>query len=218
MEVHVWSPHKLLTSRCSDSWTKWVHPATQESYSLTLHKSTALSTADLEACFRLIESTSSDDYKKSKQGWMPRSKRKEMKLFDLKYLLVKKDNQVEGFLSFMPTYEDDFPVIYCYEIHLSPPLQGCARVLHAEAAEKTDENQHRPRHTAHEPRRHNRLTDPFRRQNNVNLLHPQQQSRRLLHPTRLHERCLLSRAQTPPQRHDNRIRIHHPQQTPLITT
>lgn len=48
-----------------------------------------------------------------------------MKLVDLKYLLVKNDmDNVEGFMSFMPTYEDDYPVIYCYEIHLSSALQG----------------------------------------------------------------------------------------------
>jgi hypothetical protein len=48
-----------------------------------------------------------------------------MKLLDLKYFLVKgEDGKVEGFLSFMPTYEDEYPVIYCYEVHLSSLLQG----------------------------------------------------------------------------------------------
>jgi len=48
-----------------------------------------------------------------------------MKLLDLKYLLVKNDaGEVDGFCSFMPTYEDDIAVIYCYEIHLSDSLQG----------------------------------------------------------------------------------------------
>ena len=48
-----------------------------------------------------------------------------MKLLDLKYILIKSDQGVvEGFLSLMPTYEDGFPVIYCYEIHLSTILQG----------------------------------------------------------------------------------------------
>jgi hypothetical protein len=74
-----------------------------------------------------VELTSAEDYKKSKNGWKPRSKRKEMKLLDLKYLLVKSggnEGKVEGFMSFMPTYEDGYPVIYCYEIHLSTALQG----------------------------------------------------------------------------------------------
>jgi hypothetical protein len=43
----------------------------------------------------------------------------------MKYLLVKRDEHLEGFVSFMPTYEDDYPVIYCYEIHLSLSLRGC---------------------------------------------------------------------------------------------
>jgi N-alpha-acetyltransferase 40 len=46
-----------------------------------------------------------------------------MKLLDLKYLLVKRDQEVEGFVSMMPTYEDDYPVLYIYEIHLSSALQ-----------------------------------------------------------------------------------------------
>lgn len=47
-----------------------------------------------------------------------------MKLLDIKYVLVKLDDKVEGFVSFMPTDEDGYPVVYCYEIHLSPTLQG----------------------------------------------------------------------------------------------
>jgi len=47
-----------------------------------------------------------------------------MKLLDLKYLLVKHNGAIEGFASFMPTYEDGYPVVYCYEIHLAPSLQG----------------------------------------------------------------------------------------------
>jgi hypothetical protein len=43
---------------------------------------------------------------------------------DLKYLLVKRDSNVEGFVSLMPTHEDGYPVMYCYEIHLAPALQG----------------------------------------------------------------------------------------------
>ena len=107
-----------------EQWKSWTHPKSNEVYQVTLSTSTALPSTDFEACFRLIEYTSSADYKKSKDGWKPRSKKKEMRLLDLKYFLVKRDDEVEGFLSFMPTYEDDYPVIYCYEIHLSSPLQG----------------------------------------------------------------------------------------------
>jgi len=48
-----------------------------------------------------------------------------MELLDMKYLLVKNDQDVvEGFCSFMPTYEDGFAVVYVYEIHLGEELQG----------------------------------------------------------------------------------------------
>jgi hypothetical protein len=107
-----------------DEWNSWKHPKTGEVHAVKLCTATGLSDADFEACFRLIEFTSAEDYKRSKDGWKPRAKKKEMRLLDLKYFLVKHDNNVEGFISFMPTYEDDYPVIYCYEIHLNPKLQG----------------------------------------------------------------------------------------------
>lgn len=107
-----------------NDWNSWIHPKTNQSYEVTLSTSTTLSDPDFESCFALIEYTSAEDYKKSKDGWKPRSKKKEMRLLDLKYFLVKRGSKVEGFLSFMPTYEDDYPVIYCYEIHLSSALRG----------------------------------------------------------------------------------------------
>lgn len=108
----------------SDKWSLW--PRSGSSYSISLEASSSLHKDDFEACFNLIELTSSEDYKRSVDGWKPKNKRKEMKLLDLKYLLAKNDStgNVEGFLSFMPTYEDDFPVLYIYEIHLAPSLQG----------------------------------------------------------------------------------------------
>lgn len=70
-----------------------------------------------------------------------------MKLQDMRYLILRRDptdavvaegesqskdrqsssqkrGEVLGFLSFMVTYEDGKEVIYCYEIHLSPDVQG----------------------------------------------------------------------------------------------
>ena len=109
---------------CQTDWKSWTHSTTHGIYEVTLATSTALSDPDFESCFRLIERTSAEDYKKSRDGWKPRAKKKEMRLLDLKYVLVKQRHKVEGFLSFMPTYEDNYPVIYCYEIHLSQALQG----------------------------------------------------------------------------------------------
>jgi hypothetical protein len=68
--------------------------------------------------------TSLEDYKRSRGGWKPNAKKKEMRLLDLKYLLVKDGDQIEAFCSFMPTIEDVYFVIYCYEIHLHPSLEG----------------------------------------------------------------------------------------------
>jgi hypothetical protein len=115
----------IINLEISSQYSTWSHPTAKASYQITLTTASALSPTDFESCFRLIETTSSEDYKHSKNGWKPRHKRKEMKLLDLKYFLVKGDDgKVEGFLSFMPTYEDEYPVIYCYETHLSSLLQG----------------------------------------------------------------------------------------------
>lgn len=111
---------ELIICQSSNQWNTWTHPKSQEKFTIELQRAADLSEVDFSACFNLIELTSASAYKKSKDGWKPRSKRKEMKLLDLKYLLVKKDDQVEGFASFMPTYEDDYAVVYLYEIHLSP--------------------------------------------------------------------------------------------------
>ena len=87
---------------------------------------------DLESCFKLVEHTSSLDYQNSSVGWSAAKKRQEMADPDMKYLLLTTSDgpnstaayRVGGFLSFMLTREDELPVIYCYEIHLWPSLQG----------------------------------------------------------------------------------------------
>lgn len=112
-----------------------------EDYSIQIHSSASIPGAAFEACFGLIKLTSSDAYKRSTSGWSPRKKKNEMKLTDMRYLLLVrkrtgvdstqspesllsgKDGDFGGFVSFMITYEDDIPVIYCYELHLAPKLQ-----------------------------------------------------------------------------------------------
>ena len=109
------------------------HKDVSRTYSISLESSSTLSDEDFRACFNLIASTSSDDYEGSSMGWSPAKKWKEMRLPDLRYIVLKQKeddkgqdglSEVEGFLSFMLTYEDGYEVIYCYEIHLSPQLQG----------------------------------------------------------------------------------------------
>lgn len=101
------------------------HPKSGDEYRISLDTSSTVTRIDLDACFNLIASTSADTYKSSSIGWSPSKKRREMRLPDLRYLLVKpkSDSPLEAFLSFMLTYEDGYEVIYCYEIHLSPHLQ-----------------------------------------------------------------------------------------------
>ncbi|KAL8765470.1 MAG: hypothetical protein Q9194_006555 [Teloschistes cf. exilis] len=99
-------------------------------YSIRFEGSSTISPTDLNACFNLIASSSANAYASSSIGWSPAKKRKEMKLLDLRYLLVElrptdqSDQRIDGFLSFMLTYEDGYEVVYCYEIHLAPYMQG----------------------------------------------------------------------------------------------
>lgn len=117
-----------------------------------VYSAATISHADLEACLDLVEFTSGEDYAASSGGWSRAKKRKEMKLPDMKYLILRDDaghapnalqgedpaeadepsapagrgnkTDVLGFLSFMVTYEDGKDVVYCYEIHLSPRTRG----------------------------------------------------------------------------------------------
>lgn len=105
--------------------TEWTHPKTSTKYSISLVQSGKLSSEELKACFDLVKETSYDDYQNSKDRWQPRKKMEEMKSPDLRYVLVKEDSgSIRAFTSSMPTYEEGQPVVYCYEIHLKPELQG----------------------------------------------------------------------------------------------
>ncbi|KAI0190811.1 acyl-CoA N-acyltransferase [Astrocystis sublimbata] len=114
------------------SWTSWTHPKTNDTYTLALISAGSLESADMVACYDLIEETSRADYEASTTGWKPEKKRAEMKSPELRYIVVKNsEGTVQGFTSLMPTYEEGTPVVYCYEIHLKPELQrtGMSRLL-----------------------------------------------------------------------------------------
>ncbi|CAI7669253.1 unnamed protein product [Penicillium manginii] len=60
---------------------------------LAVYSSSTIPPLDLEACLDLIEQTSSDAYAASGIGWSRPKKRKEMKLPDMKYLLVRGESE-----------------------------------------------------------------------------------------------------------------------------
>ncbi|KAI9659727.1 MAG: hypothetical protein M1831_003625 [Alyxoria varia] len=114
----------------------------------------SITESELNGCFNLVKETSAAAYKASSKGWSDADKRKEMKELDMKYLMLrtvssgypepmgvhkaaepqniasKSDDQIAAFLSFMLTPEDDVEVVYCYEIHLKPDLQGIGLGTH----------------------------------------------------------------------------------------
>lgn len=148
--------------------TSWTRPGTDETYSISLARPSNLDDATLEACYKLIETTSRADYEASTLKWRPAHKREEMRSVNLRYIVVRRaeasgdaskagaganpgeDTKAEdgtdkngnggaqdgtdtdvvpasdvvAFTSLMPCYEDGYPVVYCYEIHISPTLQG----------------------------------------------------------------------------------------------
>ncbi|KAL9613438.1 MAG: hypothetical protein Q9167_002036 [Letrouitia subvulpina] len=98
-------------------------------YEIKFESSLSIAPEHLQDCFNLIASTSASAYAASSIGWSPSKKRKEMALPDLRYLLIVDSSHstkkiVEGFLSFMLTYEDGHEVVYCYEVHISHRLRG----------------------------------------------------------------------------------------------
>ncbi|KAL8935038.1 MAG: hypothetical protein Q9216_005611 [Gyalolechia sp. 2 TL-2023] len=100
------------------------------SHHIEFESSSTISADDFNSCFNLIASSSANDYATSSVGWSPTKKRKEMTLPDLRYLLLVNPiaqhnrTRLDGFLSFMLTYEDGHEVVYCYELHLAPHLRG----------------------------------------------------------------------------------------------
>ncbi|KAG6219724.1 hypothetical protein E4U34_003447 [Claviceps purpurea] len=102
----------------------WKHPTSEIVYTLHLIGAAALQDAHARACFDLIDETSGADYRGSSLGWHPSAKMKEMRSPELRYILVLRDDQVCGFMSMMPTYENGEAVLYCYEIHLKTELKG----------------------------------------------------------------------------------------------
>ncbi|XHG00786.1 hypothetical protein AWENTII_004206 [Aspergillus wentii] len=109
-------------------------------YKMDIYTANSIPDADFEACFKLVEGVS-DDYEKLSTGWSPSKKRKEMRLPDMKYIILRRcsrhdvtgnddvespqeEGEALGFTSFMVTYEDGYEVVYLYEIHLSSAVQG----------------------------------------------------------------------------------------------
>ncbi|ESZ97279.1 hypothetical protein SBOR_2353 [Sclerotinia borealis F-4128] len=158
-----------------------------KTYQLKLYMSKTLPAKDLKSCLDLIERTSGKHYRGSRKGWNVGRKRREMRLWDLRYLVVREGvkegegegeggseidcggeggewedldvergeseegegegdekeggaeedgeemekmeekivekGEIKGFMSFMPTFEDEIEVLYLYEIHLEDELR-----------------------------------------------------------------------------------------------
>ncbi|KAF7913903.1 uncharacterized protein EAF01_000309 [Botrytis porri] len=60
-----------------------------KSYKLGLYKPSTLRREDLTAFLELVEKTSGKHYRESKGGWNARRKKREMELWDLRYLVVR---------------------------------------------------------------------------------------------------------------------------------
>ncbi|KAE8152648.1 acyl-CoA N-acyltransferase [Aspergillus avenaceus] len=127
-QTNALSQDEFIAQYVRDSDLSYDFPAKEETghYKAEVYTASMISETDFEACFRLIELTSKDAYVASSGGWSPAKKRREMRLPDMKYLVVRArgSEDVVGFSSFMVTYEDGREVLYVYEIHLGPEVQG----------------------------------------------------------------------------------------------
>ncbi|KLJ12240.1 hypothetical protein EMPG_12697 [Blastomyces silverae] len=59
-----------------------------DTYTIEIHSSSSIPKTDLESCFLLVKLTSSEMYKHSTTGWSPVKKKNEMKLLDMRYMLL----------------------------------------------------------------------------------------------------------------------------------
>lgn len=118
----------------SDARFAFSGPADQDTWRLQLRAAGGLSQSELTDCFGVLRDSSAADYRASADGWHPARKRREMRLLDMRYILLGRSSllcpevemglPVAGFLSFMLTVEDGIEVIYCYEIHLEKYVRG----------------------------------------------------------------------------------------------
>jgi N-alpha-acetyltransferase 40 len=90
-----------------------------------------LSDSELNACFDLIEKTSSTDYAAASAGWNPEFKKEEMQTEYMWYILVRQpkpdgshQDHLTGFLSFLIDMEEGAPIVYIYEVHLVSEARG----------------------------------------------------------------------------------------------
>ncbi|KAF2463505.1 acyl-CoA N-acyltransferase [Lindgomyces ingoldianus] len=112
-------------------WENLLSPPKALHISIRVELARDMTQEEFEACFHLVESTSSSSYKSSSIGWNPAGKKKEMCHRDMKYILVRAaapSKHIVGFLSFMYTYDDPpndwLSVLYIYEVHLEEELRG----------------------------------------------------------------------------------------------
>ena len=93
---------------------------------MDLARAESFSRTRLADFFNLVKETSCEMYKTSGWGWSPENKKAEISNPSMRYITVEDEkHELRGFVSVMPTDEDDMPVLYCYEIHLKPELIGC---------------------------------------------------------------------------------------------
>lgn len=129
---------KIFQDRYVDeAWLSFKIKSLHSGFDIQLKPASALTNTDFDECFNLISTTSRTDYIHSSWGWHPGRKKCEMKEDEMRYLLVRvspsdptqdleeKGEEVQGFLSFMLTYDStpSAPVLYIYEIHLSSPVR-----------------------------------------------------------------------------------------------
>ncbi|KPI46099.1 putative N-acetyltransferase [Cyphellophora attinorum] len=124
----------LFQQYCPEpAWKAFSEKAQAADLEIATADAESLSAEQLNACLDLVELTSAEDYRNSETGWSRSKKRREMKLPEMRYILLfgppgavqsLPASELAGFVSFMITYEDGYEVVYVYEIHFAPASQG----------------------------------------------------------------------------------------------
>ncbi|KAK9479286.1 hypothetical protein V1514DRAFT_33861 [Lipomyces japonicus] len=115
---------RLSTPELANRYSSLLEIDNQPDFQLSIHKWEDLNFGELTFCYDLVKSNLKKMYSQSTVGWSSRKKKAEMKEFGLLYILLRHHSNLQGFISFMITIEEDELVVYCYELHLSSNIRN----------------------------------------------------------------------------------------------
>eukprot|EP00041_Stephanoeca_diplocostata_P014831 m.280025 g.280025 ORF g.280025 m.280025 type:complete len:217 (-) comp19818_c0_seq15:685-1335(-) len=116
-----------LASISNDELCRYISPKDNTVFTLQcMQLGTTMNPALIPWAFQLVRENMHDLYVASEQGWLEKSKRKEMRTADMHYIVgFSAEGDPVGFLSFLFDIEAEEEVVYCYELQVVRSHQHC---------------------------------------------------------------------------------------------